>query len=36
METFKLSIPIQIPEVIDTKEKDTFDLELGFYGPRGT
>jgi len=36
MGTFKLSIPIQIPENIDIKEKDTFELELGFYGPRGT
>lgn len=34
MQTFKLSIPILIPDDIDVKGDDTFDVELGFYGPR--
>jgi len=35
LQTFKLSIPIYVPEVIDAKVDEVYDIELGFYGPRG-
>ena len=35
LQTFKLSIPVFIPEDIDVKANDTYEVELGFYGPRG-
>ena len=36
MQTFKLSIPIYLPEDVDIKGNETHDVELGFYGPRGS
>jgi len=35
LQTFKLSIPIYIPEEIEVKPDEVYDIELGFYGPRG-
>ena len=35
LQTFKLSIPVFIPEDIDVSEKSTFDVPLAFYGPKG-
>jgi len=36
LQTFKLSIPIYIPEDIDVKANEVYEIELGFYGPRGS
>jgi len=30
-----MNIPIYIPEDIDVKANEVYDIELGFYGPRG-
>jgi len=35
LQTFKLSIPINIPQEIEKGEKDTYDVVLAFFGPRG-
>jgi hypothetical protein len=36
MQTFKLSIPIFLPEDVDIKGNEVYEVELGFYGPRGS
>jgi hypothetical protein len=36
LQTFKLSIPVHIPEDIDVKDKDVFEVPLTFYGPKGS
>jgi len=30
-----LSVPIFVPETIDVKDKDTFEVCCGFFGPKG-
>ena len=35
MSTFKLNIPVQVSEHIDTSKGDTFVLNLRFFGPAG-
>jgi hypothetical protein len=36
LQTFKLSIPINIPKEIKKGDNDTYDVVLAFYGPKGT
>lgn len=36
LQTFKLSVPIQVPEHFNTEKGDTFDVVLRFFGPRGS
>jgi hypothetical protein len=36
LQTFKLSIPVQVSEHIDTSKGDTFELALKFFGPKGS
>ena len=35
MQTFKLNVPLQIPENINLEKGDTFVVPLSFFGPKG-
>jgi hypothetical protein len=35
LESFKLSIPIEIPETLAQKDDHTYEVELAFHGPNG-